>query len=69
MEFCEKCGSLMLPSEIDGKKVFKCRCGAIKPFSEEKSLSYKVKTKINHSVRNEVVNATEIMEWKEANLK
>ncbi|MFX0070637.1 MAG: hypothetical protein ACFFAO_06060, partial [Candidatus Hermodarchaeota archaeon] len=63
------CGSLMLPSEIDGKKVFNCRCGAIKSFTEEKSESYKVKTKIEHSLRNEIVNATEIINWKEENLK
>ena len=59
----------MLPSEINGKKVFKCRCGAIKSFTEEKSESYKVNTKIEHSLRNEVVNATEIINWKEENLK
>lgn len=68
MEFCE-CGGMMLPSEVDGKKVFKCRCGAIKPFSDEKSESYRIKTKIEHSVRNEVSNLTEVMEWKDKNLK
>ncbi|MHA2398784.1 MAG: RPA12/RPB9/RPC11 RNA polymerase family protein [Promethearchaeota archaeon] len=69
MEFCDICGSMMLPSKAEGKKVFKCKCGALKPFSEEKSTAYKVTTKIEHSIRNEVSNLTEIMNWKEENLR
>lgn len=69
MEFCNECGGMMLPSKVDGEKVFKCKCGAIKPFSEEKSESYKLKTKIEHSIRSEVVNVTEVMKWKDENLK
>ena len=69
MEFCDVCGSMMLPSKVEGKKVFKCKCGALKPFSEEKSNAYKVTTKIEHSIRNEVSNLTEIMNWKEENLR
>jgi len=69
MEFCDECGGMMLPSTIDGEKVFKCKCGAIKPFSEEKSESYQIKTKIEHSIRNEVVNVIDIMKWKDENLK
>jgi DNA-directed RNA polymerase subunit M/transcription elongation factor TFIIS len=69
MEFCDECGSIMLPSEIDGKKVFKCKCGAIKPFSETQSDSYKLKTTIEHSIRNEVINTQQLMEWKEKNLR
>ena len=69
MEFCDECGGMMLPSTIDGEKVFKCKCGAIKPFSEERSESYKIKTKIEHSIRNEVVNVIDIMKWKDENLK
>ena len=69
MEFCDECGGMMLPSEVDGKKVFKCRCGAIKPFSDEKSESYKITTKIEHSVRDEVSNLAEIMRWKEEHLR
>ncbi len=68
MEFCE-CGGLMLPSNVDGKKVFKCRCGATKPFSEDQSESYKISTVIKHPIRFEVVNAQEIIEWKDKNLK
>jgi len=69
MEFCDECGNLMLPSIIDGKKVLKCRCGAIKPFSDDKSQSYKITTKIEQPVRNEVTNLTEIMKWKDENFK
>ncbi|MFX1496443.1 MAG: transcription factor S [Promethearchaeota archaeon] len=69
MEFCDECGSIMLPSVVDGIKVFKCKCGAIKPFSEEKSESYKVNTKITHPIREEVTNLAEVMDWKEKNLR
>ncbi len=69
MEFCDECGSMMLPSNVNGEKVFKCKCGAIKPFSKDKSDAYKVTTKIEHSIRDEVTNLTEVMKWKEKNLK
>ena len=69
MEFCDDCGSMMLPSKAEGVIVFKCKCGALKPFNEEKSGEYKVTTKIEHSVRSELSNLKEIMGWKEENLK
>ncbi len=69
MEFCDECGGMMLPSTVNGKKVFKCKCGATKPFTEEKSNSYRIKTKIEHSIREEVSNLTEFMKWKEENLR
>lgn len=70
MEFCDDCGGLMLPSkDKDGRKIFKCRCGAIKPLSDDQSGSYKVSTKIKQPIRHEVVNLTEIMKWKEKNLR
>jgi DNA-directed RNA polymerase subunit M/transcription elongation factor TFIIS len=69
MEFCDECGGMMLPSNSDGKKVLKCKCGAIKPFIEEKSEAYKVTTKIEHSIRNEVTNLSDVIEWKEENLR
>ena len=59
----------MLPSTVNGKKVFKCKCGATKPITEEKSNSYRIKTKIEHSIREEVSNLTEFMKWKEENLR
>jgi len=37
MEFCDECGGLMLPSkDMEGNKIFKCKFGAIKPFSDER---------------------------------
>ena len=70
MEYCDECGGrMMLPSDLNGQKVFKCKCGAIKPFSDNKSKAYKLTTKIKHSIRNEVTNLSEVMEWKEKNLR
>ena len=70
--FCEKCGSMMLPSTVGAgigvKKVLKCKCGAIKPL-EENDESYKLKTTIEHSLREEITSTVDIIEWKEKNLK
>ncbi|KKN47042.1 hypothetical protein LCGC14_0666900 [marine sediment metagenome] len=70
MEFCDECdGRMMLPTEINGQKVFKCKCGATKPFSNKRSEAYVVTTKIKHPIRNEVTNLTEVTEWKDKNLR
>jgi len=69
MEFCDECDSMMLPSNLNGEKVFKCKCGAIKPLSEEHTGAYKLTTKIEHSIRNEVTNLTDVINWKEENLR
>ena len=69
VEFCNECGNLMLPSMQDGEKVFKCKCGAIKPFSDDHSDSYKLKTTIEHSVKEEVTSIKDVMDWKEEHLR
>jgi DNA-directed RNA polymerase subunit M len=69
MEFCNECGSMMLPSKLNGKKVFKCKCGVIKNLTEESSEAYKLTTKIEHPVRGEITTFSEFMEWKEENLR
>ena len=69
VEFCDECGSLMLPSNLDTKKVFRCKCGAVKPFFEEKSCSYKLNVKIEHPIEEELQSTTELREWKEKYFK
>jgi DNA-directed RNA polymerase subunit M len=69
MEFCDKCGCMMFPSDVNGSKVFKCKCGEIKLFSEDKSESYFISKKIEHSYRDEITNTKEILDWKQKNLK
>ena len=72
VEFCDECGSIMLPSTdgagIGVKKVLKCKCGAIKPIDQNDD-SYRLKTKIEHSLREEITSTVDIIEWKEKNLK
>ena len=68
MQFCDECGSMMLPSTVNTRKVFKCKCGYIKPLSENTD-SYVIKTKIEQPIRNEVTNLNEVMKWKEENLR
>ncbi len=69
MQFCDDCGSMMLPSTVNNKKVFKCKCGFNKPLSEANEDSYVIKTKIEQPIRNEVSNLTEVMKWKDEYLR
>ncbi|MGQ4875670.1 MAG: RPA12/RPB9/RPC11 RNA polymerase family protein [Promethearchaeota archaeon] len=69
MEFCDECGGIMFPRDENGIKVFKCKCGATKPFDESKSKSYKLVQKIEHSEKEELISTKEILKWKEENLK
>ena len=69
VEFCDECGTIMLPSHLYSKRVFKCRCGASKPFSKEKSHSYKVNVKIEHPIEEEIQSTTDIRGWKEKYFK
>lgn len=68
MQFCDECGAMMLPSTVNNRKVFKCKCGYTKPLLENTG-SYVIKTKIEQPIRNEVTNLTEVMKWKEENLR
>ena len=56
MEFCEKCGAMMLPVKVEGKKttVLKCReCGHEK--SMRSGPEYKVEYRIKHTPREKIV--------------
>lgn len=56
MEFCEKCGALMLPKKEEGRKlpILKCReCGHEKPIKSDPA--YKVEYRIKHSPREKIV--------------
>ncbi|MCK5239492.1 MAG: DNA-directed RNA polymerase subunit M [Candidatus Thorarchaeota archaeon] len=53
MEFCEKCGALMLPEKKDKKNVLKCReCGHEKPMKND---GYKVEFRVKHSPKEKIV--------------
>ncbi len=56
MEFCEKCGAMMLPKKVEGRKnpVLKCReCGHEKSLRTEPD--YKVEYRIKHTPREKIV--------------
>jgi len=56
MEFCEKCGALMLPKKEEGKKTITlvCReCGYEK--TVRSAPEYKVEHRIKHSPREKIV--------------
>jgi DNA-directed RNA polymerase subunit M/transcription elongation factor TFIIS len=56
MEFCEKCGALMLPHKEEGKKTItlKCReCGHEKTVRSPPE--YKVEHRIKHTPREKII--------------
>lgn len=54
LEFCEKCGALMLPKRSGKKAILKCReCGHEK--SMRSKPEYKVEYRIKHSPREKIV--------------
>jgi DNA-directed RNA polymerase subunit M len=54
MEFCEKCGALMLPKKLEKKLILKCReCGHEK--ATKSKPEYKVEYRIKHSPREKIV--------------
>lgn len=65
VEFCEKCGAMMLPKKVEGKKapVLKCReCGHEK---KRGSSYYKVEQRIKHTPRDKVVVIEEETQYNE----
>ncbi|MHA1906151.1 MAG: DNA-directed RNA polymerase subunit M [Candidatus Thorarchaeota archaeon] len=53
MEFCDKCGAMMLPHKKDKKKILKCReCGYEKPLKTD---GYKVEFRVKHSPKEKIV--------------
>jgi len=55
MEFCDKCGSIMMPSKDEsGKMIFKCKCGNVKAIG-----SSKMTEKIKEEKSVEVIDESE----------
>ncbi|MFW9848725.1 MAG: DNA-directed RNA polymerase subunit M [Candidatus Thorarchaeota archaeon] len=63
MEFCEKCGAMMLPQLKDKKKILKCReCGYEKPLKTD---GYKVDFRVKHSPKEKIVVVEEESRYQE----
>lgn len=64
MEFCDKCGGLLMLESKDGKTFLECKyCGKKEPLSEEIANSYKSNLKISHYIGDEYKNAIEMEKW------
>jgi DNA-directed RNA polymerase subunit M/transcription elongation factor TFIIS len=69
VEFCEKCGGMMLPLKKEGENVLSCNlCDNFKPISKEIVDSYKFIKEIIHSPGQEFKNLKKIENWKEKRL-
>ena len=64
MEFCPKCGSLMMPKKVKGKVVLICvSCGFEKTVESAKIAElYEISEKIHHSPKEEIAVIEENLE-------
>ena len=66
VEFCEKCGSMMLPTNENGKKQLRCNlCNHIKPITGNLINKYVYNKEISHPKGEEFKNLEKIKNWKE----
>jgi len=57
VEFCEKCGSMLVPEKRNGEIVLVCRnCGFVKKYTSQ---SYKVKQDIGEEKRRKITVVSE----------
>jgi DNA-directed RNA polymerase subunit M/transcription elongation factor TFIIS len=64
LEFCDKCGGILLPSKKKVKKVLRCNlCGNIKPIPKKLKNSYKINKEIYHPPGEEFINKEKMEEW------
>jgi DNA-directed RNA polymerase subunit M/transcription elongation factor TFIIS len=65
VEFCEKCGGMMLPSKEKGEKNLTCNlCDNKKPITENLIYSYKISKEISHQPGEEFKNLEKMKNWK-----
>ena len=61
MKFCPKCGSIMMPKNVDGTRMLVCtNCGYKEPMPEDTRI-YRIDNKIKHNPREEIVVVEENM--------
>ena len=66
VEFCNKCGGVMLPSTIQERKALKCiKCGSLRHISEKHYDSYIISKAVKHSFDNELISTSQIEKWKQ----
>jgi len=70
VEFCEKCGGMMLPSKDKDKKILVCNsCAQTKPLEENLIDSYTFTKEIYHPPGEEFKNLEKMKDWKNSREK
>lgn len=65
VEFCEKCGGMMLPSKDKDQKILVCNlCAQTKPLEEDFIDSYTFYKEIHHPIGEEFKNLEKMKDWK-----
>lgn len=65
VEFCDNCGSILMPSKHKGKKVLVCNlCNKIIPLDEDLKDSYIFSEEIEHPEGEEFKNLIKMKNWR-----
>ena len=70
VEFCEKCGGMLLPHRENNTSILKCNlCGKRKSINNELKEKYIFKKTIEHPKGSEFKNLKKMENWKEKQKK
>lgn len=70
VEFCEKCGAMLVPHKEINITVLKCNiCGKEKSINDEIKEEYYVRRNIEHQKDLEIINLEEMEYWKKNDKK
>ncbi len=70
VEFCEKCGGMMLPSKVKDKKILVCNsCAQTKSLEGDFIDSYIFNKEICHPTGEEFKNLEKMKDWKNSKEK
>ena len=70
VEFCEKCGGMLLPSRENNTTILKCNlCGKVKSINDDLKEEYTFKKTIEHPKGSEFKNLEKMENWREKKKK
>ena len=70
VEFCEKCGGLLLPSRENNTTILKCNlCGKVKSINDDLKEEYTFRKTIEHPKGSEFKNLEKMENWREKKKK
>ena len=70
VEFCEKCGGMLLPNRENNTTILKCNlCGKVKSINDDLKEEYTFRKTIEHPKGSEFKNLEKMENWREKKKK